>query len=99
MEAEDAALYKEGMRIWEKACADARVIKMAEDDLWVEEQWQKIKPEWEKQEAELLQKHLEETDPWEALKARERAVKDRELSRREKRQDGYDDAEGKVGDE
>ena len=74
-DAEDAALYKEGMRIWEKALAEAQVLKLAEDDLWVKEQWQK---------------HLEETNPWEALKARERAVKDRELSRRENRQDSYD---------
>ena len=89
-DAEDAALYKEGMRIWEKALAEVQVQKLAEDDLWVEEQWQKLKPEWEKQEAELLQKHLEETNPWEALKARERTVKDRELSRRENRQNDLD---------
>ena len=82
-DAEDAALYKEGMRIWEKALADAQVLKLAEDDLWVAEQWQK---------------HLEETDPWEALKARERAVKGRELSRREKRQDGYDANDASTGD-
>ena len=70
--------------------AEAQVLKLAEDDLWVEEQWQKHKPEWEKQEAEQLLKHLEETDPWEALRMRERAVKDRELTRRENRQDSYD---------
>ena len=74
-DAEDAALYKEGMRVWEKALAELEVLKLAEDDLWVKEQWQK---------------HLEETNPWEALKARERDVKSRELSRREKRQDDYD---------
>ena len=81
-DAEDAALYKEGMRIWEKALAEAQVLKLAEDDLWVKEQWQK---------------HLEETNPWEALKARERAVKDRELSRRENRQDSYD-ADASAGE-
>ena len=93
-DAEDAALYKEGMRIWEKALTEVQVLKLAEDDLWVEEQWQKLKPEWEKQEAEQWLKHLEETNPWEALKARERTVKDRELSRRENRQNAYDAAEG-----
>ena len=35
-------------------------------------------------------KYLAEADPEAALLARERAVKDRELSRRERRQDGYD---------
>ena len=96
-DAEDAALYKEGMTIWDKALAEAQVLQLAEDDLWFEEQWEKIKPEWEKQEAAQLLKHLEETAPWEWLRMRERAVKDRELTRRERRQDGYD-AEAEATD-
>ena len=86
---DDSEEIKEAWRVWDKVSAEAMVLKLAEDDLWVAEQWQKL-PEWERQEAERFFKHPEETDPWEALNARERTVKDRELTRRERRQDGYD---------
>ena len=44
-------------------------------------------------------KYLAQVDPEAVILARERAVKDRELSRRERRQDGYDaEADGQVED-
>ena len=54
-DAEDAALYKEGLRRWEKACAEAHVLKLAEDDLWVEKEWQKHKPMGVDQHGEPIQ--------------------------------------------
>ena len=63
-DAEDAALCKAGWAVWDKACAEAQVLKLAEDDLWVEEQWEKNKAGWEKQEAELLPKPMAEANPW-----------------------------------
>ena len=78
-DAEDAALYKEGMRIWDKALAEVQ----AQDIARAEAEWAK---------------HLAEVNPWEALRARERTVKDREISRRERRQDGYDADDASTGE-
>ena len=74
-DAEDAALYKEGMRIWDKALKEVAAQDIARG------------------EAEYA-RYLAETDPEAALLARERAVKDREISRRERRQDSYDSEAG-----
>ena len=70
-DAEDAALYKEGMRIWDKALKEVE----AQDAARVEADYAR---------------YLAEEDPEEWLLARERAVKDREISRRERRQDARD---------
>ena len=78
-DAEDAALYKEGMRIWDKALAEVQ----AQDIARAEAEWAK---------------HLAQANPWEALRARERTVKDRELSRRENRQNAYDTADASTGE-
>ena len=66
-DAEDAALYKEGLRVWEKIQNEVEALDIA------------------RAEAALA-----EANPWEALRARERKVKDRELTRRETRQNAYD---------
>ena len=82
-DAEDAAIYKEGMRIWDKALAEVRAQNEARA--------QAACQEWDKQQDEELADQARDAKARELeLKARERAVKDRELSRREKRQDGYD---------
>ena len=47
-DAEDAALYAEGMKLWKKALAEA-------DDIWVAEQWQKHKPMGVDQHGEPIQ--------------------------------------------
>ena len=72
-DAEDAALEKEGLRIWDKALAEVQAQDIARGEA--------VCQEWEKQEDD-------------ELADRERAVKSREIGRRERRQDGYDADEG-----
>ena len=72
-DAEDAALCKEGMRIWDKAMAEVQAQIIARGEA--------VCQEWEKQEDD-------------ELADRERAVKSREIGRRERRQDAYEADEG-----
>ena len=77
-DAEDAALCKEGMRIWDKAMAEVQAQIIARGEA--------VCQEWEKQEDD-------------ELADRERAVKSREIGRRERRQDFYDaDDSGQAKD-
>ena len=88
--------------------AITRAIKAevdAEDRAAVEEAWvvlDKMYADIDAEEAAgaeaVWQKHLEETNPWEWLRDRERAVKKREITRREQRQDGYDADDASTGD-
>ena len=78
-DAEDAALVKEGWRVWDKAWAEIEAQDTA------------------RAEAEIA-RYRAEHYPDAELARRERVVKDREITRREKRQDTYD-AEDAGGEE
>ena len=77
----------------------------AEDAEAVREAWVVVDKIVADADAELMAnakaeiaRDLAERNPWEALKARERVVKDRELSRRENRQNAYDTADASTGE-
>ena len=79
-DAEDAALYSEGMRIWQEALAEVQAQDFA------------------KAEADYKE-YLSWADPDATLLARERAVKGREIARRERRQDTRDLEEGQTAED
>ena len=60
--------------------------------------WDKALAEVEAQDIARAEAVWAEANPWEALKARERTVKDREITRRERRQDGYDSDDASAGE-
>ena len=56
--------------------------------------WDKVRADADLEDEKRFEAEWAAANPWEALKLRERTVKDRELTRRENRQNGYDaDAE------
>ena len=87
----DGLAYAKRVEAENEAQADKEDAALYKEGM---EMWTKVLAQVQTEDAARAaaewDKHLAEVNPWEALRARERVVKDRELSRRERRQDGYD---------